>query len=72
MRILTLILLAAVLSLSGCALAKLPLVAAFPMPSKQPSLGFAQDFEFATLSGETKRLSDFAGHPVVLNFWADW
>lgn len=32
----------------------------------------APDFELATLSGETARLSDFRGRPVILNFWATW
>lgn len=32
----------------------------------------APDFELANLSGETVRLSDYAGRPVVLNFWATW
>lgn len=34
--------------------------------------GVAPDFELATLSGETVRLSDYAGRPVILNFWATW
>ncbi|MFQ5933485.1 MAG: TlpA family protein disulfide reductase [Dehalococcoidia bacterium] len=29
-------------------------------------------FEIAAFSGETLRLSDFAGVPLVLNFWASW
>ncbi len=29
----------------------------------------AQDFELATLDGDTARLSDFSGRPVFLNFW---
>ena len=32
----------------------------------------APDFELATLSGDTLRLSDYAGRPVILNFWATW
>lgn len=32
----------------------------------------APDFELATLSGDTLRLSDHAGRPVILNFWATW
>lgn len=39
----------------------------------QPRAGFpAPDFEGQTLDGETVRLADFRGHPVVLNFWATW
>src|SRR5690606_11495383 len=30
------------------------------------------DFELATLSGETVRLSDYEGRVVFLNFWATW
>jgi|SRR5690625_371045 len=32
----------------------------------------APDFELSTLEGETMRLSDFRGEPVMLNFWATW
>ena len=32
----------------------------------------APDFELATLDGEIVRLSDFAGKPILVNFWATW
>jgi peroxiredoxin len=32
----------------------------------------APDFTLKTLDGETVSLSDFAGQPVVLNFWASY
>ena len=32
----------------------------------------APDFELTTLDGDTVRLADFRGTPVVLNFWASW
>jgi peroxiredoxin len=32
----------------------------------------APDFELLDLSGETVRLSDYLGRPVILNFWATW
>lgn len=32
----------------------------------------APDLEMRTLDGQTVRLSDYAGRPVVLNFWASW
>jgi peroxiredoxin len=32
----------------------------------------APDFELRTLGGRTVRLSDFAGKPVVVNFWASY
>jgi thiol-disulfide isomerase/thioredoxin len=32
----------------------------------------APDFEFSTFDGDRKRLSDYRGQPVFLNFWASW
>jgi peroxiredoxin len=32
----------------------------------------APDFSLSTLDGKTVRLSDYAGKPVVLNFWASY
>ena len=32
----------------------------------------APDFELETLDGGRFRLSDWRGHPVVVNFWASW
>ena len=32
----------------------------------------APDFTVYTLAGEAAKLSDFAGKPVVINFWATW
>jgi len=32
----------------------------------------APDFALETLDGETIRLSDFVGKPVLVNFWATW
>ncbi len=32
----------------------------------------APNFELKTLKGETLKLSDFQGKPVVVNFWATW
>lgn len=38
-----------------------------------PQKGFpAPDFALQSLEGETVRLSDFRGRPVVVNFWATW
>lgn len=32
----------------------------------------APDFELETLTGETVRLSDYRGKPIIVNFWATW
>jgi thiol-disulfide isomerase/thioredoxin len=32
----------------------------------------APDFELETLSGESLRLSELRGRPVLINFWATW
>lgn len=32
----------------------------------------APDFEFATMDGQTAKLSDYQGEVVVLTFWATW
>jgi peroxiredoxin len=32
----------------------------------------APDFELRTFDGQTVRLSDFKGRPVLINFWASW
>ncbi|MDR0361018.1 MAG: TlpA family protein disulfide reductase [bacterium] len=32
----------------------------------------APDLAMRTLDGQTVRLSDYAGRPVVVNFWASW
>ena len=38
-----------------------------------PYKGFtAPDFEVTTIQGETVKLSDFHGSPMVVNFWASW
>jgi peroxiredoxin len=34
--------------------------------------GTAQDFEAKGFDGKTFKISDYAGQPVVLNFWAAW
>ena len=35
-------------------------------PTKLPAV------TFTTLDGAPKTLADYAGHPVILNFWATW
>jgi peroxiredoxin len=42
-------------------------------PSSAPEIGaLAPDFELQALSGERVRLTDWRGHPVLINFWATW
>lgn len=44
-----------------------------PFPTSQlPEIELAPDFALPALSGETVRLSDFSGQPVLVNFWATW
>lgn len=48
-----------------------------PTKSKDVEVGLergqlAPDFELPTLDGDTVRLSDFYGKPIMLNFWASW
>ena len=39
----------------------------------EPQVGFrSPDFELIGLDGNTYNLSDFKGHPVLINFWASW
>jgi cytochrome c biogenesis protein CcmG, thiol:disulfide interchange protein DsbE len=38
----------------------------------RPETGPAPDFALHTFDGETLRLSDYHGQPVVINFWASW
>jgi cytochrome c biogenesis protein CcmG, thiol:disulfide interchange protein DsbE len=46
-----------------------PRLAAIPVARQ----GFlAPDFELNTLTGEKIRLSQLAGKPVIINFWASW
>lgn len=41
--------------------------------SKRPRLGEqVPDFSFTDFNGKQHRLSDFAGHYVLLDFWATW
>ncbi len=44
-----------------------------PDPSAAPRIsGVAPDFEFNAPDGTTKKLSDYRGKTVVINFWATW
>lgn len=45
-----------------------------PGPGLQAVAGGAvvEDFSLPDLGGQTRRLSEFAGKTVVLNFWASW
>ena len=54
-------------TLIAAALAALAACAGAP-----PSGGPAPDFVLRDLSGKSVRLSDFRGHPVLVDFWATW
>ena len=41
-------------------------------PEQETESDAAPDFAMLNADGETIRLSDFQGTPVVLNFWATW
>lgn len=41
-------------------------------PNERVSSGQAPDFTVVTYDGDTFRLSEHRGKPVVLNFWASW
>lgn len=44
-----------------------------PGPQAAPKVGNpAPDFTLKDLDGETISLSDYAGRPVLINFWATW
>jgi len=44
-----------------------------PDNRSSPSIGhIAPDFELINLSGQSIRLGDLRGHPVLINFWATW
>jgi peroxiredoxin len=48
---------------------------AVPQSTSAPAskwTGTAQDFEAKGFDGKTFKISDYAGQPVVLNFWAAW
>ncbi len=41
-------------------------------PETEPPLEPAPDFTVQTADGETAKLSDYVGKPVIINFWATW
>ncbi len=43
-----------------------------PTAETEPPLEPAPDFTVKNTAGETVRLSDFVGKPVIINFWATW
>ncbi len=61
----------AVLLLTGCA-AQPPVETTESTQSTTQPSSKAPDFTAYNADGETVRLSDFAGKPVILNFWASW
>ncbi len=54
-------------------LAAAPNQASAPIPSVGLAIGsVAPDFTLKTLDGGESSLSDYAGRPVLINFWASW
>lgn len=43
-----------------------------PAPAPGENINYAPDFTVLDKDGNTVKLSDFRGKPVVLNFWATW
>lgn len=43
-----------------------------PAPTPNENVNYAPDFTVLDKDGNTVKLSDFRGKPVVLNFWATW
>jgi len=41
-------------------------------PSQRVESGIAPDFTVTTYDGETFRLSENFGKPIIINFWASW
>lgn len=62
--ILSLIILTAGLSATGCASGSEPTEAVVGQP--------APNFELQSLDGQSVSLKDFKGKPVLINFWATW
>lgn len=61
------------LALLTCMLALAPAAAApADTSAADPVWGNAPDFSMTSFEGEELKLSDFAGKPIILNFWAEW
>lgn len=76
---LTIVLFILLLSLAGTAYRRLsavdaPTIEPAPTTSEtsESESVTAPDFKMLNADGETVRLSDFFGKPIVLNFWATW
>lgn len=62
-----------ILGLAWIVASRVPLEQRLPPETEAPHPGFlAPDFQLSTLEGETIRLSDLRGRPVIINFWATW
>jgi len=53
------------------AISTMGLLAALPVLAQTPG-DTAPPFTLKTLDGVPASLSDYAGHPVLINFWASW
>ena len=73
LKILIVVLLAAVL-VAGILVARqlaVPKQSA-PVEAEESQSSLAPDFTLYDIDGNTYKLSDFRGKPVILNFWASW
>ena len=54
-------------------LSRVPVDAVETVREPEPAVGHpAPDFTLASIDGELLSLSDYAGRPVIINFWASW
>ena len=72
LKILILVLLAAVVVVGAIVFMGQPEAKAPQVSAEAADPNSAPDFTLYDLDGNTCRLSDFQGQPVVLNFWASW
>lgn len=60
------------LTVAVLAIAASPIETSFAQSVMPVSRGKAMEFELQDLDGNPVRLSQFRGHPVIVDFWATW